>query len=116
MAHKIPALPYAFNALEPHIDAKTMEIHHDKHHAAYVSKLNAAIEGQSDLASKSIEELVAGVASLPDKVRTAEGGLWLTETALEGPDPSDRSAAAVSVWRVGATLASRPHSAKQAVP
>lgn len=71
MAHELPALPYAFNALEPHIDAKTMEIHHDKHHAAYVSKLNAAIEGQSDLASKSIEELVAGVASLPDKVRTA---------------------------------------------
>ena len=71
MAHELPALPYAFNALEPHIDAQTMEIHHDKHHAAYVSKLNAAIEGQSDLASKSIEELVAGVASLPDKVRTA---------------------------------------------
>ena len=71
MAHEVPALPYDFSALEPHIDAKTMEIHHDKHHAAYASKLNAALEGNADLASKSIEELVTNVASLPDNVRGA---------------------------------------------
>lgn len=71
MAFDVPALPYDFSALEPHIDAKTMEIHHDKHHAAYVSKLNAAIEGNADLASKSIEELVTNVGSLPDNVRGA---------------------------------------------
>jgi len=71
MAFEVPALPYDFGALEPHIDAKTMEIHHDKHHAAYVSKLNAALEGHADLAAKSIEELMTGVATLPDKVRGA---------------------------------------------
>lgn len=71
MAFEVPALPYDFGALEPHIDAKTMEIHHDKHHAAYVSKLNAAIEGSADLASTSIEELVTNVGTLPDKIRGA---------------------------------------------
>ena len=59
MAYSLPNLPYDFNALEPHIDAQTMEIHHDKHHAAYVSKVNAAIEGKADLESKSIEELIS---------------------------------------------------------
>jgi superoxide dismutase, Fe-Mn family len=71
MAFEVPALPYDFGALEPHIDARTMEIHHDKHHAAYVSKLNAALEGHADLAAKSIEELMTGVATLPDSVRGA---------------------------------------------
>ncbi|MGD2111307.1 MAG: superoxide dismutase [Phycisphaerae bacterium] len=71
MAHELPALPYAFNALEPHIDARTMEIHHGKHHAAYVNKLNAALEGQADLQSKSIEDLIRNLGSLPDKIRTA---------------------------------------------
>ena len=53
--HQLPALPYAFDALEPHIDARTMEIHHDKHHAAYVANLNAAIEGNAELEAKSTD-------------------------------------------------------------
>ncbi len=71
MAHELPPLPYDFSALEPHIDAKTMEIHHDKHHAAYINKLNAALEGHPDLQSKSVEELLKGLSSLPDSVRGA---------------------------------------------
>jgi len=71
MAFELPALPYDFGALEPHIDARTMEIHHDKHHAGYVSKLNAALEGNADLSSKRIEDLLANVATLPDNVRAA---------------------------------------------
>jgi superoxide dismutase, Fe-Mn family len=66
---KLPDLPYAFDALEPHIDAKTMEIHHDKHHAAYTNKLNEAIEKHADLQSKSIEELLRGIDSLPEDIR-----------------------------------------------
>ena len=82
MAHTLPDLPYATDALEPQIDAKTMEIHHGKHHAAYVSKLNAAIEGNSDLESKSIEEINASISSIPENIRTAIMGggfnnLWL---------------------------------------
>ncbi len=71
MAHELPALPYTFDALEPHIDAKTMEIHHDKHHAAYINKLNAALEGHADLQAKSVEALLCDMASLPDSVRGA---------------------------------------------
>jgi len=71
MAHELPPLPYDFAALEPHIDAKTMEIHHDKHHAAYINKLNAALEGHADLQSKSVEELLQGLSSLPEGVRGA---------------------------------------------
>jgi superoxide dismutase, Fe-Mn family len=66
---KLPDLPYGFDALEPHIDAKTMEIHHGKHHAAYTSKLNEAIEKHADLQSKSIEELLRGIDSLPEDIR-----------------------------------------------
>ena len=62
MAFSVPALSYPFNALEPHIDAKTMEIHHDKHHAAYVNNLNNAIKGKADLESKSIEELISKIS------------------------------------------------------
>lgn len=69
--HELPSLPYAFDALEPHIDARTMEIHHDKHHAAYVNNLNGAIKGHSDLVGKSIEDLLKGLSSLPESVRTA---------------------------------------------
>src|SRR5829696_8673651 len=68
---KLPALPYAFDALEPHIDAKTMEIHHDKHHAAYVANLNKAIAGQSGLGSKSVEDLVRDLNTVPETIRTA---------------------------------------------
>jgi Fe-Mn family superoxide dismutase len=71
---ELPALPYAFNALEPHIDARTMEIHHDKHHAGYVAKLNAAVEG-SDLEGKSLEELLSN-ASANTAVRNNGGGHW----------------------------------------
>ena len=71
MAHQVPALPYAFNALEPYIDARTMEIHHDKHHTAYVAKLNAALEKAPELADLSIEKLLANVSKAPESVRTA---------------------------------------------
>lgn len=70
MAHELPDLPYAFDALEPHIDAKTMEIHHDKHHAAYIAKLNDAIAG-TDLESKSIGDLIADLDSVPENIRMA---------------------------------------------
>ena len=66
MAFELPPLPYPSNALEPHIDARTMEIHHDKHHATYVNNLNKALDGQSDLQSKSIEELIGSIDSLPE--------------------------------------------------
>jgi Fe-Mn family superoxide dismutase len=71
MAHELPDLPYAHNALEPHIDAKTMEIHHGKHHAAYVKKLNDALSKHSDLERKSIEDLLRGIQSVPEAIRTA---------------------------------------------
>ena len=71
MAYTTPELPYAFDALEPHIDAKTMEIHHDKHHAGYVSKLNAALEGHDDLASHSIDDLMRNLSSVPEAARGA---------------------------------------------
>jgi Fe-Mn family superoxide dismutase len=71
MAFQLPPLPYAFNALEPHIDAKTMEIHHDKHHAAYVTNLNAALEKYPALQNKSIEALLREINSVPEEIRTA---------------------------------------------
>ena len=69
MAHSVPPLPYDYAALEPHIDEQTMRIHHDKHHAAYVNNLNAALEKHPQLQSKSVEDLVKGVNSLPDDVK-----------------------------------------------
>jgi Fe-Mn family superoxide dismutase len=69
MAYTLPPLPYAFDALEPHIDARTMEIHHDKHHNAYVTNLNNAIAG-TNLGDKTIEELVAGIDKIPENIRT----------------------------------------------
>ena len=71
MAYELPQLPYAYDALEPHIDARTMEIHHTKHHQGYVGKVNAALEGFPDLAAKSIEDLVASLSSVPEEIRTA---------------------------------------------
>jgi len=71
MAHQLPPLPYPTNALEPHIDARTMEIHHGKHHNAYVTNLNKALEGHADLAAKPIDELLRGAATLPDGIRQA---------------------------------------------
>jgi Fe-Mn family superoxide dismutase len=69
MAHTLPALGYAFDALEPHIDARTMEIHHGKHHNAYVTNLNAAIAGKADLEAKSAEALIADLAAVPEDIR-----------------------------------------------
>ena len=71
MAHELPALPYAHDALEPHIDAKTMGIHHGKHHQAYITNLNNAIEGNADLQTKSITELISDLSSVPESIRTA---------------------------------------------
>lgn len=75
MSFQLPALPYAFDALEPHIDARTMEIHHDKHHAGYTSKLNNAIEG-TDLAGKSIEEILGNLDMNNKAVRNNGGGYY----------------------------------------
>ena len=71
MAHQLPALPYDFAALEPHIDAETMKIHHGKHHAAYVNNLNAALEKHPALQSKSAEDLTQGLSTVPEEIRTA---------------------------------------------
>jgi Fe-Mn family superoxide dismutase len=71
MAHALPPLPYDYAALEPHIDKQTMQIHHDKHHAAYVNNLNAALEGQAALQSKGLEELIGNLDALPEGIRTA---------------------------------------------
>jgi Fe-Mn family superoxide dismutase len=70
MAFSLPPLPYEYNALEPHIDEQTMRIHHDKHHAAYVNNLNAALEPHPDLQKKSLDELLKGIDGLPEAVRT----------------------------------------------
>jgi Fe-Mn family superoxide dismutase len=71
MAHELPKLPYAAAALEPHIDAQTMEIHHGKHHAAYVNNLNAALEKHADLAGKSADDLIKNLSAVPEAIRTA---------------------------------------------
>ena len=71
MAHTLPELTYAFDALEPHVDAKTMEIHHDKHHAAYVNNLNAALEKQPELADLPLETLLADLSAVPEAIRAA---------------------------------------------
>ena len=80
MAHELPPLPYAYNALEPHIDEQTMRIHHDKHHAAYVKNVNAALEKHPALQGKSLDDLVRDLASVPEDIRTAVrnngGGHW----------------------------------------
>jgi len=69
MAHELPQLTYAFNALEPHIDARTMEIHHGKHHQAYITNLNKALDGQEALAAKSVEALIADLNAVPENIR-----------------------------------------------
>ena len=80
MAFTLPPLPYAYDALEPHIDARTMEIHHTKHHQAYVNNLNAAIEKAPELQGRSLDDLMRGINSVPEAVRTAVrnngGGHW----------------------------------------
>lgn len=71
MAYELPELPYAYDALEPHIDKETMNIHHTKHHNTYVTNVNAALEGHEDLASKSVEELISDLNAVPEDIRTA---------------------------------------------
>jgi Fe-Mn family superoxide dismutase len=71
MSHQLPPLPYDAAALEPHIDAQTMQIHHGKHHAAYVNNLNAALEKHAALAGKSVEDLIKSLSSVPEDIRTA---------------------------------------------
>ncbi len=105
MAHILPPLPYAFDALEPHIDARTMEIHHGKHHAAYVANLNKALEGHPELEKLSIEELLAQIARVPEAVRTAvrnNGGghlnhsmFWKLMKKGGGGEPSGELAEAI---------------------
>jgi Fe-Mn family superoxide dismutase len=105
VAFSVPPLPYAFDALEPHIDAKTMEIHHDKHHGAYVANLNKALDGHADLQSKSLEDLLKNLDALPDAIRNPvrnnAGGHWnhsLFWTQLKkggGGEPSGDLAAAI---------------------
>src|SRR5438034_3850751 len=69
MPHELPKLPYAFDALEPHIDARTMEIHHGKHHKAYVDNLNKALEPHADLQAKDLEDLLRNIKTLPEDIR-----------------------------------------------
>ena len=83
MSHVLPDLKYDYSALEPYVDGQTMEIHHQKHHGTYVSKLNGALEGHSELAGKSIEELLKDLNSVPESIRTAvrnNGGGHLNHT------------------------------------
>jgi Fe-Mn family superoxide dismutase len=105
MAYSVPDLTYAFDALEPHIDARTMEIHHDKHHAAYVTNLNAALEG-SDLMGRPIDSILANLEAVPEDKRTAvrnNGGghanhtlFWENMSPNGGGEPSGALADAIS--------------------
>ena len=105
MAHELPNLPYAFDALEPHIDARTMEIHHGKHHAGYVAKLNAALEQHHALQQKSVESLIRDIAAVPEAIRTAvrnNGGghanhslFWMVMTPKGGGEPGGALAKAI---------------------
>jgi Fe-Mn family superoxide dismutase len=105
MAHQVPPLPYDFGALEPHIDAQTMQIHHDKHHGAYVTNLNAALEKHPNLAGKSAEELIKNLNAVPEEIRTAvrnNGGghvnhsmFWTIMGPQTGGEPSGALADAI---------------------
>ncbi len=106
MAHKLPDLPYAHDALEPTIDAKTMEIHHGKHHQGYVNNLNKALEGKSDLEAKSVEDLLRGIDQVPEEIRTAvrnNGGghanhslFWSIMSPNGGGEPGGRLGEAIN--------------------
>ena len=105
MAHEVPDLAYAFDALEPHIDARTMEIHHDKHHAAYVAGLNGALEGQDSLQAMSLAELLGNIDATPEGVRGAvrnHGGghanhslFWSIMSPVGGGEPGGELGAAI---------------------
>jgi Fe-Mn family superoxide dismutase len=106
MPYELPPLPYPKDALEPHIDALTMEIHHDKHHGAYVTNLNKALAGKADLEKKTVEQLIANLDSLPSDIRTAvrnNGGghanhslFWKIMGPKAGGQPSGALAAEIS--------------------
>jgi len=106
MAYDLPDLPYAYDALEPHIDARTMEIHHTKHHQAYINNVNGALEGHDELAAKSVEDLVAGLDSVPDEiagaVRNNGGGhanhslFWTVMSPEGGGEPGGELADAIA--------------------
>ncbi len=106
MAHELPKLPYGYDALEPHIDARTMEIHHTKHHQGYVNKLNAALEGHRALQQKSVEDLLRAIDEVPDAIRTAvrnNGGghanhslFWTVMSPGGGGEPGGKFAAAIA--------------------
>ena len=106
MAYELPQLPYEYNALEPHIDARTMEIHHSKHHQGYVNNLNNALSNHPELESKSVEELVKDLGSVPEDIRTAvrnNGGghanhsmFWLCMSPNGGGEPSGDLSDAIS--------------------
>jgi superoxide dismutase, Fe-Mn family len=105
MPHTLPALPYADNALEPHIDARTMDIHRTKHHQAYITNLNNALAGHADLEALSVEELIARLAEVPDAIRTVvrnNGGghanhslFWTVMSPKGGGEPAGDLAAAI---------------------
>ena len=106
MAHELPQLPYAYDALEPNIDARTMEIHHGKHHQTYVNNLNAALSNHPELEGKSAEELIKDLSALPEDIRTAvrnNGGghvnhsmFWLCMAPNAGGEPSGELADAIN--------------------
>jgi Fe-Mn family superoxide dismutase len=106
MAYELPPLPYPFDALEPHIDAKTMEIHHDKHHQAYITNANNALKDYPQLAAKPVEELIADLSAVPESIRTAvrnnAGGhanhslFWLILGPNAGGSPKGKLADAIT--------------------
>ena len=105
MAYSLPDLQYAYDALEPHIDARTMEIHHSKHHNTYITNVNNALEGHDDLAAKSVEDLISDLDSVPEDIRTAvrnNGGghanhslFWTVMSGSGGGAPSGDLGAAI---------------------
>ena len=105
MAFELPGLPYDYDALEPHIDARTMEIHHTKHHQAYINNANAALEKHSDLAGRAVEELLADLNAVPEDARTAlrnnAGGhanhslFWTVMAPKAGGQPQNELATAI---------------------
>jgi Fe-Mn family superoxide dismutase len=106
MAYTLPNLPYAYNALEPHIDAKTMEIHHTKHHQAYINNANKALEGKADLSAKSVEDLISNMNAIPEEIRGVlrnnAGGhanhslFWTLMGPNKGGEPTGKIAEAIT--------------------
>jgi Fe-Mn family superoxide dismutase len=106
MAYTLPALPYAYDALAPHVDARTMEIHHTKHHQAYINNVNTALEAHPALAAKSVEDLIRDLAAVPEAIRTTvrnNGGghanhalFWTIMAPGAGGDPTGPLADAIN--------------------